>query len=163
MALVFSLTAASTALNIATTTAVQPIPLNAGQDAPNASSLLGDQIMAIDVVSDSSTESGTVVVFLVDPNQATDIKVRVVEFTLSVPTNAYRAATAGASGGYVCKVTGPDLTNKVDLLGLARPSVPVTAAGVVGSKAALPLQWYLGCYSKTGGTLTVHLSPTRDN
>src|SRR5689334_14140924 len=132
MPLNFTLTAASTALNIATTTAVQPVPLKIGTNTVTGGRDLGDQIASIDVTSTSSTETGTLVMFLYDP--ATAKKMRVVEYTLAVPSNAYRDSSDGASGNYVCTVSNKvDLTNKIDFLGKDDFSRTVNSAGAAQS------------------------------
>lgn len=161
MPMTFTLTTASTALNIATTTAVQLVPFSEGKNGPTGDHVLGDQIATIDVTSNNSGEAGVLVMFLYDPN--TPSKVRVVQYTLSVPTNAYRASADGTSGNYVCVVSGPDLTNKLDLMGLSDHTRSVSASGVMGGKTPKEMQWYVGAYSMTGTSWTVYITPTRAN
>lgn len=155
-----TLTTASTALNIATTTAVQAVPFSHGTNAVTGDHQLGDQVATIDVVSTSSSETGMLVMFLYDPS--TGVKLRVKQYQLSVPGNAYQANAAGNGGGYVCSVASTDdLSNKIDLLGLDDRTRAVSATGEVSPPNAQQLQWYVGAYSMTGTSWTVNITPTK--
>jgi len=156
-----TLSAASSAYNLATTTAVQPLVLVAGDNAPTGDSGLGDQVVSVDVVSSATGAAGTIALILVDPNEATDKKVRVETATVTATTA--RSNAAGDGGGYVCTVafntTG---TNKLDLNGHGYKPRTVSAAGEAAGVKPLPTLWYIGC-SALGGlsSLTVCVTPTR--
>lgn len=158
MPLTHTLTTASTSLPLTTNTTCQPVPFRHGSNAVTGDHQLGHQVATIDVISTSTSEAGKLVMVLWDPN--TNTKLRCIEYTLSVPANAYQANAAGSSGGYVCVVAGSDGTNKLDLLGMDEHSATVSTAGARGSLNPQELQWYVCAASMTGTSWTVNITPT---
>lgn len=160
MPLTHTLTAASTSLPLTTATTCQPVPFKHGHEAPTSSFVLGDQVATIDVVSTSAIETGKLVMVLYDPSTTT--KLRCIEFTLSVSSNAYQANAAGNGGGYVCVVTSAvDGTNKLDLLGMDDRTRTISSAGAMASINIQELQWYVCAASMIGTSWTVNITPTR--
>ncbi len=156
-----ALTSASSVYDLTATTAVQPLVLSGGVNAPTGDTRTGDQIVSVDVVSSGTGAAGAIALILVDPNETTDKKVRVE--TAVVTVTAVRSASAGASGGYICTVAFASTgSNKVDLNGHGYKPRAVSGAGVVAGEKAAATQWYIGC-SDLGGltSLTVCVTPAR--
>lgn len=158
MPMIHTLTAASTTLNLATTTACQLLDLTPGSDGPTGDTRTGHQVATFHVTSDHASEAGVIYLVLYDPNNTT--KVAAVKGQLTV--TAFRTNAAGsAANEYICDIAFPDLTNKIDLNGLAGKARSVSAAGVPDGPKPLDMQWYICCSAITGTSLKVYVTPTR--
>lgn len=119
MALTF--TSATTPPTVAA--AQQLTNLSAAADGSSASRSIGTQYVAFSAISDTSSGSATVVVFLADKDSVGSFgQGKFRQVTLTIAVTSTRTSHSTAAGGYVCTVTSsePPLRNTVDVFGFGK-------------------------------------------
>lgn len=149
-------TTGSSVLNLATTTAVQQVPLTGGTDGPSSLTSIPAQVASVYATCATAPSANTATISFILYDSLNSKKVAVIEGTLAAASsvNAYRDSADGASGNYILTCTFADGTNKVDLNGYAQ--------GVNTGISGNGLVWYVGIPNNASlGTLTVYVAPTR--
>lgn len=167
MSALITLTTASSVLNLNTATAAQPLDFIApGTNSPIGTGDNGDQIISVMVTSDNAAEAGVLRFVLWDGNNTT----KWVAVKAQLTATAFRSNFAGsAANNFLCDVAFPDLSNKLDLIGLSKSVLAYSTStnsatvpgGVGGAEGKLPLRWFVVCESITGTQLNILITPQR--
>lgn len=152
----YTLSTVSSAGDLTSSTASSELTLITGDEAPTSANNIVSQVLSFFVTSASTNATpATMTAFLLD--EATNTRIASVDFTVAV--TAYRTPIAGgASGGYICTVTGPDGTNKLDLNGVQQYISTRTGSPDQSGKTS----WYISATVNASlGDLTVYVADTR--